>query len=177
MAAVDEATRREISEFLYHEAVLADESRYEEWVALVTDDIHYWVPFGVGDYEPGSRVSFLNDNRNRLTTRIQQLMSGRRYSQVPQSPMRRIISNIQILAVHPDSNGNGDGNGGDGDEYEVGSNFVLYEHAVQATNDMRIWVGRTTHRLRRTDEGLRIAAKKVELVNSTSALPNMAFII
>ena len=168
MSAVDEATRREISEFLFHEAVLADESRYEEWVALVTDDIHYWVPFGVGDYEPGSRVSFLNDNRNRLTTRIEQLMSGRRYSQVPQSPMRRIISNIQILAVHP---------GGGGDEYEVGSNFVLYEHAVQATNDMRIWVGRTTHRLRRTDEGLRIAAKKVELVNSTSALPNMAFII
>ena len=168
MPAVDEATRREISEFLYHEAVLADESRYEEWVALVTDDIHYWVPFGAGDYEPGSRVSFLNDNRNRLTTRIQQLMSGRRYSQVPQSPMRRIISNIQILAVHPDCNG---------DEYEVGSNFVLYEHAVQATNDMRTWVGRTTHRLRRTDEGLRIARKKVELVNSTSALPNMAFII
>ena len=64
-----------------------------------------------------------------------------------------------------------------GDEYEAGSNFVLYEHAVQATNDMRIWVGRTTHRLRRTDEGLRIARKKVELANSTSALPNMAFII
>ena len=170
MPAVDEATRREISEFLYHEAVLADESRYEDWVALVTDDIHYWVPFGAGDYEPGSRVSFLNDNRNRLTTRIQQLMSGRRYSQVPKSPMRRVISNIQILAVYP-------GDNGDGDEYEVGSNFVLYEHAVQATNDMRIWVGRTTHRLRRTDEGLRIAAKKVDLVNSTSALPNMAFII
>ena len=172
MPAVDEATRREIEEFLYHEAVLADESRYEDWVALVTDDIHYWVPFGAGDYEPGSRVSFLNDNRNRLRTRIQQLMSGRRYSQVPKSPMRRVISNIQILAVHPGDNGDGDG-----DEYEVGSNFVLYEHAVQATNDMRIWVGRTTHRLRRTDEGLRIAAKKVELVNSTSALPNMAFII
>ncbi len=130
------------------------------------------MPFGAGDYEPGSRVSFLNDNRNRLRTRIQQLMSGRRYSQVPKSPMRRVISNIQILAVHPGDNGDGDG-----DEYEVGSNFVLYEHAVQATNDMRIWVGRTTHRLRRTDEGLRIAAKKVELVNSTSALPNMAFII
>ena len=59
----------------------------------------------------------------------------------------------------------------------MGSNFVLYEHAVQATNDMRIWVGRTTHRLRRTPDGLRIARKKVELVNSTSALPNMAFII
>ena len=171
MSAVDGATHREIEEFLYHEAMLADESRYPEWLELVTDDIHYWVPAGDGDYEPGSRVSFLNDNRTRLATRITQLMSGRRYSQVPKSPMRRIISNIQVLAVHPD------GDGGSADEYEVGSNFVLYEHAVQATNDMRIWVGRTTHRLRRTDEGLRIARKKIELVNSTSALPNIAFII
>ncbi len=171
MSAVDEATRREIEEFLYHEAMLADESRYPEWLELVTDDIHYWVPAGDGDYEPGSRVSFLNDNRTRLATRITQLMSGRRYSQVPKSPMRRIISNIQILAVHPS------GDGDSGTEYEVGSNFVLYEHAVQATNDMRIWVGRTIHRLRRTDEGLRIARKKIELVNSTSALPNMSFII
>ncbi len=173
MSAIDEATRREIEEFLYHEAMLADESRYPEWLELVTDDIHYWVPSGDGDYEPGSRVSFLNDNRTRLATRITQLMSGRRYSQVPKSPMRRIISNIQILAVHP----GGDSDGNSGDEYDVGSNFVLYEHAVQATNDMRIWVGRTTHRLRRTDDGLRIARKKIDLVNSSSALPNMSFII
>ena len=64
-----------------------------------------------------------------------------------------------------------------GDEYTVGSNFVIYEHAVQATNDVRTWAGRCTHRLRRTQEGLRIAAKKVELVNSTDALPNLTFII
>jgi len=161
---VDEATRREIEDFLFHEAMLADESRYEEWEALVTDDIHYWVPFGAGDYEPGTRLSFLNDNRTRLATRIRQLVTGVRYSQVPKSPMRRMISNIQVLDI-------------DGGEYEVASNFVLYEHAVQATGDIRVWAGRTTHRLRRTDDGLRIAAKKVELVNSTDALPNLSFII
>jgi benzoate/toluate 1,2-dioxygenase beta subunit len=161
---LDEATRREIEDFLFHEAMLADESRYEEWEALVTDDIHYWVPSGTGDYEPGTRLSFLNDNRTRLATRIRQLATGVRYSQVPKSPMRRMISNIQVLDI-------------DGDEYEVASNFVLYEHAVQATGDIRVWAGRTTHRLRRTDEGLRIAAKKVELVNSTEALPNLSFII
>mgnify|MGYP005991707117 CR=1 FL=1 len=161
---VGETTRREIEDFLFHEAMLADESRYEEWEALVTDDIHYWVPSGDGDYEPGTRMSFLNDNRTRLATRIRQLETGVRYSQVPKSPMRRMISNIQVLD-------------GDGDEYEVASNFVLYEHAVQATGEIRVWAGRTTHRLRRTDDGLRIAAKKVELVNSTEALPNLSFII
>lgn len=161
---VDLAIRFEIEEFLFHEATLADESRYDEWEALVTDDVHYWVPAGDGDYEPGIRVSFLNDNRTRLATRIRQLKSGVRYSQVPRSRMRRMISNIQILEI-------------DSDEFVVGSNFVIYEHAVQATNEVRTWAGRTTHRLRRTPNGLRIAAKKVELVNSTDALPNLTFII
>ncbi len=164
MATVDEPTRREIEAFIYREARLADESRYDEWEALVTDDMHYWVPFGPGDYEPGTRVSYINDNRARLGTRIRQLATGVHHAQDPPSSMRRVVSNIEILSA-------------EGDEFEVGSNFVLYEHAVQATGHLRLWAGRATHRLRRTSDGLRMAAKKVELVNSTSPLPNLPFII
>ena len=172
MAAVDEPTRRDIEAFVYREARLADESRYDEWEALVTDDMHYWVPFGPGNYEPGTRVSYINDNRARLGTRIRQLATGVHHAQDPPSSMRRVVSNIEILSA--DGDGDGDGNG---DEFEVGSNFVLYEHAVQATGHLRLWAGRATHRLRRTPDGLRMAAKKVELVNSTSPLPNLPFII
>ena len=164
MATVDEPTRREIDAFVYLEARLADESRYDEWEALVTDDMHYWVPFGPSDYEPGTRVSYINDNRTRLATRIRQLATGVHHAQDPPSSMRRVVSNIEILSA-------------EGDEFEVGSNFVLYEHAVQATGHLRLWAGRTRHRLRRTPDGLRMAAKTVELVNSTSPLPNLPFII
>ncbi len=164
MASVDEPTRRDIEAFVYLEARLADESRYDEWEALVTDDMHYWVPFGPGDYEPGTRVSYINDNRARLGTRIRQLATGVHHAQDPPSSMRRVVSNIEILSA-------------EGDEFEVGSNFVLYEHAVQATGHLRLWAGRATHCLRRTADGLRMAAKKVELVNSTSPLPNLPFII
>ncbi|MDE0495856.1 MAG: aromatic-ring-hydroxylating dioxygenase subunit beta [Acidimicrobiaceae bacterium] len=164
MATLDEPTRRDIEAFVYLEARLADESRYDEWEALVTDDMHYWVPFGPGDYEPGTRVSYINDNRARLATRIRQLATGVHHAQDPPSSMRRVVSNIEILSA-------------EGDEFEVGSNFVLYEHAVQATGHLRLWAGRTTYRLRPTPDGLRMAAKKVELVNSTSPLPNLPFII
>ena len=167
-AAVDPVvTRREIEAFVYLEARLADESRYEEWEALVTDDMHYWVPFGVGDYAPGSRVSYINDNRARLGTRIRQLATGVHHAQDPPSSMRRVIANIEIL----------DADDGECGEVEVGANFVLYEHALAATGHLRQWAGRVTYRLRRTSDGLRMAAKKVELVNSTSPLPTLAFII
>jgi len=34
----------EIQQFLYREARLLDNEQYDEWLELLTDDIHYWVP-------------------------------------------------------------------------------------------------------------------------------------
>jgi 3-phenylpropionate/cinnamic acid dioxygenase small subunit len=36
--------KQEIEEFLYHEAELLDERRYEDWLALVAEDVRYWMP-------------------------------------------------------------------------------------------------------------------------------------
>ena len=165
-ANVPEAIRREIEAYLFYEARLADESRYAEWEALLTDDAQYWVPAGPADYDPASRLSHVNDNRARLATRIRQLKTGKRHAQTPPSVMRRLISNIEILSADEQAG-----------EYVVGSNFVLHEMARQATGELRLWVGRTTHRLRRLEGTLRIAAKTVELVNAAEPLPNLAFLI
>ncbi len=62
----DRDLRAEVEQLLFLEARLADESRYEEWLALMTDDVRYWVPSGPADYDPDTRISFVNDNRSRL---------------------------------------------------------------------------------------------------------------
>ena len=152
----DRDLRAEVEQLLFLEARLADESRYEEWLGLMTEDVRYWVPSGPADYDPDTRISFVNDNRSRLETRVRQLLTGVRYAQTPPSPMRRVISNLEI-----------DTTGTDG-TITAGSNFVLYELSAQATNELRIWAGRATHKIRRTDSGLRIAAKTVELVNASN---------
>ena len=36
--------KQEIEEFLYREAELLDERRYEEWLDLFTEDTHYFMP-------------------------------------------------------------------------------------------------------------------------------------
>lgn len=160
--ALSDAELREVTDFVYREARLADESRYADWEALWTDDGVYWVPRAEG-HDPNTHVSHIYDNRTRIATRVRQLLTGYRYSQEPASPMRRLISNVEI--------------GRTDDGYEVGSNFMLSETVVQSTHAMRIWAGRTTHRLRRTDEGLKMAYKKVVLVNGDEAIPNLAFLI
>ena len=35
---------QEIAGFLYAEAELLDERRHDEWLALLSDDIRYWMP-------------------------------------------------------------------------------------------------------------------------------------
>jgi 3-phenylpropionate/cinnamic acid dioxygenase small subunit len=164
--AVPDALVREIEAFLYLEARLADESRYEDWEALVTDDMHYWVPKGAADHDPGERLAYINDNRSRLATRIRQLATGKRFSQTPPSPLRRVLSNIEVLEAD-DAAGS----------YRVAANFVLYEVVAQTTGDLRIWPGRATYRLRRVGGTLRMAQKIVELVTSQLPQPNLAFIL
>lgn len=164
--------------FLLAEARYADEFALDEWEALLADDFHYWVPNGPMSGEPAEQLSYINDNRARTATRLNQLRTGKRLAQLPHSPMRRMLSNIEVreivgsVADDPDPDGNADG-----DEVVVEANFVLYEVAAQASGELRIWPGRVRYRLRRTDGSFRLAAKWVELVTADLGQRNLTFLI
>jgi benzoate/toluate 1,2-dioxygenase beta subunit len=158
---------RRIEQFIYAEARYADEHDYDSWEALWTDDALYWVPAG-GDLpdpasggDPGERMSVIYDNRRRIATRLAQLRTGKRHAQTPPSNLRRVISNIEVLAREQD-------------EIVAAANFILAESRERGTE---IWAGRVTYRLRMTDDRLRLAAKTVLLVNRDRPLPTLAFLI
>jgi 3-phenylpropionate/cinnamic acid dioxygenase small subunit len=152
---------RQVEQFLYREARYADEHDYDAWEALWTDDALYWVPAGPDAADPARQMSVIYDNRSRISTRLKQLRTGKRHSQSPPSSLRRVISNVEIL-------------GTDGADTTVGANFILAESRVRGTE---IWAGRTTYRLRMVDGQVRLAYKKVLLVNSDQPLPTLAFLI
>jgi 3-phenylpropionate/cinnamic acid dioxygenase small subunit len=155
-----DAEVNDIEQFIYSEARLADEHRYEEWEALWTDDGIYWVPYGSDDSDPQREMSVIYDNRSRIATRIKQFQTGKRHAASPLPRVRRIVSNIEV-----DDPGNA--------EIGVGANFVAYESRERG---ITIWAGRAEYRLRRTPE-LRMAAKHVYLVNIDSPLDTLAFLI
>lgn len=163
-ADVTAAEAAEIERFLFTEAQYADESRYDDWESLLEDDMIYWVPRGPGEFSPERNVSILNDNRSRLATRLRQLRTGTRHSQSPASAMRRLISNMVARRI-------------DAASYEVESNFALFEMRLQSLEGIAIWAGRTVHRLRRAEGGLRMYFKKVTLINGGQPLPTLAFLI
>src|SRR5512147_3168555 len=91
----DEAVER----FLYREARLMDEHRYEEWLGLWADDARYWVPCNEDDIDPTRQVSIIYDDRERLQQRVERLMSGSVLAQDPKPRMRRLVSNIEVEAA------------------------------------------------------------------------------
>ena len=145
--------------FLTKEARLADEHAYEAWESLWDDEALYWVP---RDPERpwDEQFSYIADNRARLHSRIAQLCTGHRYSQVPQSRMRRMMSNFEVTSH-------------DAELTQVDCNFVLHEYRLGAT----VWAGRYRYAIARRADGLRLRKKVVELVNAAGPIPTLGFLI
>jgi len=59
-------------------------------------------------------------------------------------------------------------------EPRTGANFLLLESRARG---LQLWGGRAMYRLRRVDGALRLAYKKVVLVNLDEPLPTMGFLI
>jgi 3-phenylpropionate/cinnamic acid dioxygenase small subunit len=89
-------------DFLVHEARLLDEARFDEWLALFTDDAFYWVPSEPNQTSPHDTVSLIYDDRRLLETRVRRLASPRIYSQEPPSRTSRMIGNVRIEEMQPD---------------------------------------------------------------------------
>jgi 3-phenylpropionate/cinnamic acid dioxygenase small subunit len=119
------------------------------------------VPANGHNIDPTKKMSILYDNRSRIALRIKQFHTGKRHSQSPVSRLSRIVSNVEIIEVR-------------GDEVFVGSCVQIFESNSRADT---VWAARNEHVLRRTPEGLKMASKKVMLVNNEKALYTLSFLI
>ncbi len=150
----------QVRQFLYYEAQLMDEHRYDEWLALWADGALYWVPSNRDEVDPKREISLIYDDSVRLQLRIARLKSGFAHAQEPKSRMRRLISNIVIEEA--------------AGEVVVSSNFLLAE---LRRGKQDLFAGRTTHRLRPHDGSFKMKAKKVVLINNDEPIDNLTFLI
>ena len=145
--------------FLVHEARLLDDGRFEEWLGLFTADAWYWVPSQPHQANPRDTVSLIYDDRRLLETRVRRLASPRIYSQEPRSRTTRIIANVTIEEQSDDARA-----------CVVRSKFQLLEYRRDAQT---AYGGTLFHRLVATDPGIRIAWKRVDLVNCDAVLDGL----
>jgi 3-phenylpropionate/cinnamic acid dioxygenase small subunit len=149
----------ECETFLVHEARLLDEGRFDEWLSLFTADAWYWVPSEPNQASPRDTISLIYDDRRLLETRVRRLASPRIYSQEPRSRTSRMIGNVTVEQVEPDAGA-----------CVVRSKLHLLEYRRES---QRVFGGTCFHRLLRGGDGIRIAWKRVELINCDAPLEGL----
>lgn len=152
---------REVTQLLHTEARLLDERKFEEWMALMTSDVTYWVPSRIDQVDPWNEVSLMFDDLDIMKTRIARLQHPKVYAQLPHSRTVRQVSNIEVSGQH-------------GDTVTARSVLFLFEHRPTLPQPIeRIFAARCEYELRRGEDRLAIASKKVVLANCDAALDSL----
>jgi 3-phenylpropionate/cinnamic acid dioxygenase small subunit len=164
--------KEEIEQFLYREAELLDERRYEEWLALFTEDAHYFMPMrrNVPHDEPereftraGFDVNWFDEGKDTLTRRVKQILTGIHWAEEPPSRICHMISNVQVVTGPPVA--------APPSEVTVKSRFLIYRNRVETETDFL--VGKREDLLRRVNGGWQIARRKIILDQSVLLAKNL----
>jgi 3-phenylpropionate/cinnamic acid dioxygenase small subunit len=166
--------KQQIEEFLYHEAELLDERRYEDWLTLLADDVRYWMPmrrnvkFGELEREftrEGQDINWFDEGKDTLTRRVQQILTGVHWAEEPLSRLCHIVSNVQLLHVHPSVL--------EPTEVTVKCRFLIYRNRVETETDLL--VGKREDVLRRAEGQWKICQRKVVLDQNVLMTKNLTF--
>ena len=156
---LDTGAIRELEEFVWLEGRLLDERRFDEWLALFTDDSIYWVPAARGQSNPFDHVSLFYDDKEALRTRVTRLAHPAIHHQTPASRTSHQLSGTTVEWEN-------------GAQYGLRSNLAVYEY--RPGDEQRIYAGQCHHTLIRVDGKLMIELKRVDLINCDAPLPALA---
>lgn len=152
-------TRGDVIDFIYDEVRMLDEGRYDDWLALWLPDGHYWMPLDYKQEDPVNATSLMWEDYFMLRLRVERLNGARTFSQKPKSRCHHVIQRPFV------------------DEFDLDAGrFVTNTamHYVETRLDDQILLALTaTHELSLVEGALRIAHKKVELLNCDAAFGNI----
>lgn len=163
--------QHEIQQFLYYEARLLDDRRWDDWYALLAGDIHYVMPTRYNrlrreaDKEfagPGETYHF-DEDKHSLLQRIKRLKSATAWAEDPPSRTRHFVSNIVVRAT------------ANPDEYETDAYYLLYRGRLE--REVETFAGMRHDLLRRSDAPARwlIARRAIVLDQTVVLARNMSF--
>jgi 3-phenylpropionate/cinnamic acid dioxygenase small subunit len=153
------ADLRAIEQFLYREAMLLDDKRWSDWLALYSEDCFYWVPSVVGQKDPVDTVSLFAEDRMRLEMRIVRITHPHAYSQDFPTRTSHVVGNVML---DPENGRGCDGGLQPKADLVVRSSVQILEFRKE---EQRLFGGTVRHWLRRAGGDFRIALKRIDLVN------------
>jgi 3-phenylpropionate/cinnamic acid dioxygenase small subunit len=166
---VSPQTREEVLDFLYREAEALDAGRFEDWLALMTDDIQYQMPARLtrergGAPDRSDDMKHFWDDRETLTLRIRRLRTDFAWAEDPPSRTRHFVANVRIAQAAT------------AEDLEVRSNVLVYRNRGDA-GDFELISGERRDLLRRTGGGWRLARREFTVDQASLANKNLAIFV
>jgi 3-phenylpropionate/cinnamic acid dioxygenase small subunit len=152
---------RSAIDFVYHEAQLIDEKRFDEWYELFTDDALYWMPLTRDQPLGETHTSLFYEDKLLLKVRIERLRHPNAFSQQQPSFCQHVLQQPAVVES--------------GEQQCLVRTPFLY---AEAQLDRQILLaGVAFHQLRNQVGGWKIQMKKIELLNREAALPSIQLLL
>jgi 3-phenylpropionate/cinnamic acid dioxygenase small subunit len=144
-------------ELLEREAAYLDERKWDEWLALYTEDCEFWMPAWKSDgtltTDPQAELSHIYyANRKGLEDRVVRIRSGRSPASTPMPRTAHLLSGV--LPLEPPA----------GDRLRLRSTWACHVFSPRA-GDSHAFFGHSEHELVHDGGRWRIARKKIILQN------------
>ncbi|MGE4612547.1 MAG: aromatic-ring-hydroxylating dioxygenase subunit beta [Paracoccaceae bacterium] len=152
-------SKDDLIDFIYNEARMLDESRFDEWLALWQPDGIYWMPL---DYQQTDRLtttSLMHEDLFMLKLRVERLNGVKTFSQKPKSRCHHVLQRPFV------------------DEMDIENNRYItttFMHYVETRLDEQQLLALTVrHELTLREGKISIANKRIELLNCDAAFRNI----
>jgi benzoate/toluate 1,2-dioxygenase beta subunit len=140
-----------VERFLYRQAEILDDRRWDEWLALFTETGRYWAPVTEQQTEMEGAPSIFYEDVDLMRVRAKRVSHPRAWSQRPQHRTSHVVSNV-IVETYDARTG----------DVVVRSKFHMAEFR---RDQLRYFSGKYRHTLKKTAAGYRIELQRVDLVN------------
>lgn len=152
-------SKDDLIDFIYAEARMLDEGRFNEWLALWMPKGHYWMPLDYKQEDPLTATSFLYEDNFMLRLRVERLEGERTFSQKPKSRCHHVLNRPFVDEYDPD-------------QHHYVTNTAMH-YVETRLDEQQLLAVTATHELTYVDGALRIANKRVDLLNCDAAFGNI----
>jgi 3-phenylpropionate/cinnamic acid dioxygenase small subunit len=140
-----------VEQFLYRQAEILDDKRWDDWLPLFTDSGKYWMPAAADQESAEGFPSIFYEDQFLMDMRIRRICHPYAHSQMPTQRLSRVVSNI-VIESEDEASG----------DIVVRSKFHCVEYRL---NDQRYFAGKYCHHLKSTGDGYKIEMQRVDIVN------------
>src|SRR6267154_551901 len=138
-AANGHDTQHAVEQFLYRQAELLDEKRWQDYIDLFAEDGMYWMPPEPSHTTWDGMPAIFAEDKNLMTVRMKRVLHPDAWSQRPLWGTNHVVGNVVVERESP----NGD--------------------------VVRHFAGLYIHHLKKTKDGYRIKLQRVDMTNAQAA--------